>query len=174
MEITRIDINTGLFIILFIIIIFIIALIIFFVNSFKSPDDKNNLSNEDNVFLLFVFGLLLSPFIIYLINQNIPTNEYTIYYNKGTLTQTMTTQEIVDVIMSKNVYDELNGSTSTITITLPKENGDNYDAFYEHIMAMEENTSRQKRKQQRQKQEKQQNELKQKYLNETHQVDMKK
>lgn len=173
MEITRIDVNTGLFIIFIIIIIFIITLIIFFINSFKSPDDKNYTSNEDNVCLL-IFGLFLSPFIIYLINQNIPINEYTIYYNKGTLTQTMTTQEIVDVIMSKNVYDELNGSTSTITITLPKENDDNYDAFYEHIMAMEENTSIQKRKQQRQKQEEQQNKLKQKYLNETHQVDMKK
>lgn len=172
MEITRIDVNTGFFI-MFIIIIFIIALIIFFINSFKSPDDKNYISNVEQLQFI-MFGLIFSPLIFALISKNIPINEYIIYYNKGTLTQTMTTQEIVDVIMSKNVYDELNGSTSTITITLPKENGDNYDAFYEHIMAMEENTSRQKRKQQRQKQEEQQNELKQKYLNETHQVDMKK
>lgn len=152
----------------------ITATILFFsFNCLKQSDDKDDTLEE--IMLVFSgIGLFLIPFLCYVAHQNIITNEYTIYYNQGTLKQTMTTQEIVDVIMSKGVYDEPSGNTSTITITLPKENGDNYDAFYEHIMAMEENTSRQKRKQQRQKQEKQQNELKQKYLNETHQVDMKK
>ena len=83
-------------------------------------------------------------------------------------------KEIVDIIMSKSVYDEPNGQTSTISITLPKENNDNYDAVYHHIEEIEENTYNQKIEQEEQKQREQYNELSQKYLNETHKVNVKK
>lgn len=85
----------------------------------------------------------------------------------------MTTQEIVDIIMSKSVYDEPNGQTSTIFIKLKKDN-DNCDVIYNHIKTIKDNTYDQKIEQEEQKQREQYNELSQKYLNETHKVNIKK
>lgn len=160
MEITKININTNECRIFALIVI--ITLIFFLILFFEK-------------ILCFSISILLSlPIIFAIIHKIIPTNEYTICYNKDTSTQTMTTQEIVDIIMSKNVYDEPNGQTSTISITLPKENNDNYDDVYHHIEEIEENTYNQKIEQEEQKQREQYNELSQKYLNETHKVNVKK
>ena len=124
--------------------------------------------------LCFSIPILLSlPIIFAIIHKIIPTNEYTIYYNKDISTQTMTTQEIVDIIMSKSVYDEPNGQISTISIKLKKDN-DNCDIIYNHVKTIEDNTYDQKIKQEEQKQREQHNELNQKYLNETHKVNVKK
>ena len=170
MEITNIYINLNMYIMVILIIIILIILFVFCVG--KSQQ-------EGDIFFIIAgisfFTLFFSPLFIFQYCEHYQkTNQYTIHYNQGTLTQTITTQDIVDIIMSKGVYDEPSGKTSTITITLPKEDRNNYDFFYNHVIGMEENTYNQKRKQQEQKQEEQQNELKQKYLNETHQVDMKK
>lgn len=62
----------------------------------------------------------------------------------------MTTQEIVDIIMSKSVYDEPNGQISTISIKLKKDN-DNCDIIYNHVKTIEDNTYDQKNKARRTK-----------------------
>lgn len=172
MEITKIDINLDFFIIAVITIIILLFSFPYFCQ--KAEQQKRN-----NIFEYIATFILLAAFIapIYLYNYYTKykkTNKYTIHYNQGTLKQTMTTQEIVDVIMSKSVYDEPSGNTSTITITLTKENNNKYDVFYQHIMEMKENTIDQKEKIKQLEKDKNLNELKQKYLNETHQVDMKK
>lgn len=172
MEITKIDINSNFFIM--VIITIIILLFSFPYCSQKAEQQKgNNIFKYTAIFILFVSFIAPIYFYIYYTKYK-KTNEYTIHYNQGTLKQTMTTQEIVDEIMSKSVYDEPSGNTSTITITLPKENNNEYDAFYHHIKEMEENTIDQKERIKQLEKDKNLNELKQKYLNETHQVDMKK
>lgn len=172
MEITKININTNEWKIFTLIII--IAIIFFIFNLFKLNNEEDSLVITEKCFFYSILLFFVLPLILYIIHHTIPTNEYTIYYNKNQSTQTMTTQKIVDIIMDKSVYDESNGQTSTISITLPKENNDNYDAVYHHIEEIEKNTSNQKIKQQEQEKEKQYNELKQKYLNETHKVNVKK
>lgn len=172
MEITKININTNEWKIFTLIVI--IAIIFFIFNLFKLNNEEDYFVITEKCFFHSVLLFLVLPFSLYIIHHTIPTNKYTIYYNKDTSTQTMTTQEIVDIIMSKSVYDEPNGQTSTISITLPKENNDNYDAVYHHIEEIEENTYNQKIEQEEQKQREQYNELSQKYLNETHKVNVKK
>ena len=170
MEITKININTNecrIFV-----LIMIIAFIFFLFSLSKIYDSKDDLFFEK--ILCFSISIFLSlPIIFAIIHKIIPTNEYTIYYNKDTSTQTMTTQEIVDIIMSKSVYDEPNGQTSTISIQLKKDN-DNCDVIYNHIKTIEDNTYDQKIKQEEQKQREQYNEVNQKYLNKTHKVNVKK
>jgi hypothetical protein len=171
MEITKININTNEWKIFTLIVI--IAIIFFIFNLFKLNNEEDDLVITGKCFFYSILLFFVLPFILYIIHHTIPTNEYTIYYNKNQSTQTMTTQKIVDIIMDKSVYDESNGQTSTISITLPKENNDNYDAVYHHIEEIEKNTSNQKIKQEEQKQREQHNELKQKYLNQTHKVNVK-
>lgn len=173
MEITKININTNEWKIFTLIVI--IAIIFFIFNLFKLNNEEDYLIITEKCFFYSILLFFVLPFILYIIHHTIPTNEYTIYYNKDQstqtmTTQTMTTQKIVDIIMNKSVYDEPNGQTSTISITLPKENNDNYDAVYHHIEKIEENTYNQKIEQEEQKQREQYNELSQKYLNETHKV----
>ena len=74
--------------------------------------------------------------------------------------------------MSKSVYDEPNGQIAMVSIKLKKDNN-NCDAIYNHIKTIEDNTYDQKIKQEEQKQREQYNELNQKYLNETHNVNVK-
>lgn len=170
MEITKININTNecrIFV-----LIMIIAFIFFLFNVSKFYYNQYD-SSFANILIFSLFGLLSLPFIFAIIHKTIPTNEYTIYYNKDTSTQTMTTQEIVDIIMSKSVYDEPNGQTSTVSIKLKKDN-DSCDVIYNHIKTIEDNTYDQKIKQEEQKQREQYNEVNQKYLNETHKVNVKK
>lgn len=124
------------------------------------------------MFLSFSIIIFVLPFSLYIIHHTIPTNEYTIYYNKDTSAQTITTQEIVNIIMNKSVYDEPNGQTAMVSIKLKKDNN-NCDAIYNHIKTIEDNTYDQKIKQEEQKQREQYNELNQKYLNETHNVNVK-
>ena len=172
MEITKININTNEWKIFTLIVM--IAIIFFIFNLFKLNNEEDYFVITEKCFFHSVLLFLVLPFSLYIIHHTIPTNEYTIYYNKDQSTQTMTTQKIVDIIMDKSVYDEPNGQTSTISITLPKENNDNYDAVYHHIEEIEKNTSNQKIEQEEQKQREQHNELNQKYLNETHKVNVKK
>ena len=170
MEITKININTNecrIFV-----LIMIIAFIFFLFSLSKIYYNRNDPFFE-NILVFSIFGLLSFPIILAIIHKSIPTNEYTIYYNKDTSTQTMTTQEIVDIIMNKSVYDEPNDQTSTVSIKLKKDNN-NCDAIYDHIKIIEENTYNQKIEQEEQKQREQYNELSQKYLNETHKVNVKK
>lgn len=171
MEITKININTNEWTIFTLIVI--IAIIFFIFNLFKLKNEEDYFVITEKCFFHSVLLFFVLPFSLYIIHHTIPTNEYTIYYNKDQSTQTMTTQKIVDIIMDKSVYDEPNGQISTISITLPKENNDNYDVVYHHIEEIEKNTSNQKIKQQEQEKEKQYNELKQKYLNQTHKVNVK-
>jgi hypothetical protein len=172
MEITKIDINLDFFIIVVITIIILLFSFPYFCQK-AEQQKRNNIFEYIATFILL--AAFLTPICFYNYYANFrKTNKYIIHYNQGTLKQTMTTQEIVDVIMSKSVYDEPSGNTSTITITLPKENNNKYDAFYRHIKEMEENTIDQKERIKQLEKDKNLNELKQKYLNETHQVDMKK
>lgn len=171
MEITKININTNEWIIFTLIVI--IAIIFFIFNLFKLNNEEDYFVITEKCFFHSVLLFLILPFSLYIIHHTIPTNEYTIYYNKDTSTQTMTTQEIVDIIMSKSVYDEPNGQTSTVSIKLKKDNN-NCDAIYDHIKIIEDNTYNQKIEQEEQKQREQYNELSQKYLNETHKVNIKK
>ena len=170
MEITKININTNEWEIFTLIVI--IAIIFFIFNLFKLKNEEDYFVITEKCFFHSVLLFFVLPFSLYIIHHTIPTNEYTIYYNKDTSTQTMTTQEIVDIIMSKSVYDEQNGQTSTISIQLKKDN-DNFDVIYNHIKTIEDNTYDQKIKQEEQKQREQHNELKQKYLNQTHKVNVK-
>lgn len=170
MEITKININTNELEIFTLIVI--IAIIFFIFNLFKLKNEEDYFVITEKCFFHSVLLFFVLPFSLYIIHHTIPTNEYTIYYNKDTSTQTMTTQEIVDIIMSKSVYDEQNGQTSTISIQLKKDN-DNCNVIYNHIKTIEDNTYDQKIKQQEQEKEKQYNELKQKYLNQTHKVNVK-
>lgn len=145
MEITKIDINLNFFIIAVITIIILLFSFPYFCQ--KAKQQKRN-----NIFKYIAMFILLASFIAPISLYNYytkykKTNKYTIHYNQGTLKQ---------------------------TITLPKENDDNYDAFYHHIKEMEENTIDQKERIKQLEKDKNLNELKQKYLNETHQVDMKK
>lgn len=171
MEITKININTNEWEIFTLIVI--MAIIFFIFNLFKLKNEEDYFVITEKCFFHSVLLFFVLPFILYIIHHTIPTNEYTIYYNKDTSTQTMTTQEIVDIIMSKSVYDEPNGQTSTVSIKLKKDNN-NCDAIYDHIKTIEDNTYNQKIEQEEQKQRKQYNELSQKYLNETHKVNIKK
>ena len=88
MEITKININTNecqIFV-----LIMIIAFIFFLFSLSKIYDNKDDLFFEK--ILCFSISILLSlPIIFVIIHKIIPTNEYTIYYNKDTSTQTMTT-----------------------------------------------------------------------------------
>lgn len=170
MEITKININTNECRIFALIVI--IAIIFFIFNLFKLKNEEDYFVITEKCFFHSVLLFFVLPFILYIIHHTIPTNEYTIYYNKDTSTQTMTTQEIVDIIMSKSVYDEPNGQTSTISIQLKKDN-DNCDVIYNHIKTIEDNTYDQKIKQEEQKQREQYNEVNQKYLNQTHKVNVK-
>lgn len=171
MEITKININTNEWIIFTLIVI--IAIIFFIFNLFKLNNEEDYFVITEKCFFHSVLLFLILPFSLYIIHHTIPTNEYTIYYNKDTSTQTMTTQEIVNIIMSKSVYDEPNGQISTISIKLKKDN-DNWDIIYNHVKTIEDNTYNQKIEQEEQKQREQYNELSQKYLNETHKVNVKK
>ena len=167
MEITKININMNECRIFTLIVI--IAIIFFIFNLFKLNNEEDYFVITEKCFFHSVLLFLVLPFSLY----TIPTNEYTIYYNKDQSTQTMTTQKIVDIIMDKSVYDEPNGQTSTISIKLKKDN-DNCDIIYNHVKTIEDNTYDQKIKQEEQKQREQYNELSQKYLNETHKVNVKK
>ena len=169
MEITKININTNEWEIFTLIVI--IAIIFFIFNLFKLKNEEDYFVITEKCFFHSVLLFFVLPFSLYIIHHTIPTNEYTIYYNKDTSTQTMTTQEIVDIIISKSVYDEPNGQTSTVSIKLKKDN-DNCDAIYNHIKTIEDNTYDQKIKQEEQKRREQYNELNQKYLNETHKVNV--
>lgn len=170
MEITKININTNECRIFALIMIIILIFFLFCLS--KYYDNKDDPFFEK--ILCFSISMLLSlPIIFAIIHKIIPTNEYTIYYNKDTSTQIMTTQEIVDIIMSKSVYDEPNGQTSTISIQLKKDNN-NCDFIYNHIKTIEDNTYDQKIKQEEQRQREQYNEVNQKYLNKTHKVNVKK
>lgn len=171
MEITKININTNEWKIFTLIVI--IAIIFFIFNLFKLKNEEDYFVITEKCFFHSVLLFLVLPFSLYIIHHTIPTNEYTIYYNKNQSTQTMTTQEIVDIIMNKSVYDEPNGQTSTVSIKLKKDNN-NCDTIYNHIKTIEDNTYNQKIKQEEQKQREQHNELNQKYLNETHKVNVKK
>lgn len=170
MEITKININTNEWKIFTLIVI--IAIIFFIFNLFKLNNEEDYFVITEKCFFSSVLFFVL-PFSLYIIHHTIPTNEYTIYYNKDQSTKTMTTQEIVDIIMNKSVYDEPNGQTSTVSIKLKKDNN-NCDAIYDHIKIIEDNTYNQKIEQEEQKQREQYNELNQKYLNETHKVNIKK
>lgn len=170
MEITKININTNEWKIFTLIVI--IAIIFFIFNFFKLNNEEDYFVITEKCFFYSVLFFVL-PFSLYIIHHTIPTNEYTIYYNKDQSTKTMTTQEIVDIIMNKSVYDEPNGQTSTVSIKLKKDNN-NCDAIYDHIKIIENNTYNQKIEQEEQKQREQYNELNQKYLNETHKVNIKK
>ena len=171
MEITKININTNEWKIFTLIVI--IAIIFFIFNLYKLNNEKDYFVITEKCFFHSVLLFFVLPFSLYIIHHIIPTNEYTIYYNKDQSTQTMTTQKIVDIIMDKSVYDEPNGQTSTISIKLKKDN-DNCDIIYNHVKKIEDNTYDQKIKQEEQKQREQHNELNQKYLNETHKVNVKK
>ena len=170
MEITKININTNEWIIFALIVI--IAIIFFIFNLFKVNNEEDYLVITEKCFFHSALLFFVLPFSLYIIHHTIPTNEYTIYYNKNQSTQTMTTQKIVDTIMNKSVYDEPNGQTSTISIKLKKDN-DNCDIIYNHVKTIEDNTYDQKIKQEEQKQREQYNELNQKYLNEVHTVNVK-
>lgn len=148
MEITKININTNEWIIFTLIVI--IAIIFFIFNLFKLNNEEDYFVITEKCFFHSVLLFLILPFSLYTIHHTIPTNEYTIYYNKDTSTQTMTTQEIVDIIMSKSVYDEPNGQTSTISIKLKKDN-DNCDVIYNHIKTIKDNTYDQKNRTRRTK-----------------------
>ena len=94
--------------------------------------------------------------------------EYSIEYNNGTLTKTMTTQEIIDYTF----YDK-DKETSNIIIKIPRNNFNlnftNYncdsinDIFYKHVEEMHERREEKNRK-------KDKNE---KYLHETHTINIK-
>lgn len=171
MEITKININTNEWRIFTLIVI--IAIIFFIFNLYKLNNEKDYFVITEKCFFHSVLLFLVLPFSLYIIHHIIQTNEYTIYYNNDQSTQTMTTQEIVDIIMNKSVYDEPNGQTSTVSMKLKKDN-DNCDIIYNHVKTIEDNTYDQKIKQEEQKQREQHNELNQKYLNETHKVNVKK
>ena len=170
MEITKININTNECRIFTLIVI--IAIIFFIFNLFKLKNEEDYFVITEKCFFHSVLLFFVLPFGLYIIHHTIPTNEYTIYYNKDTSTQTITTQEIVNIIMSKSVYDEPNGQIAMVSIKLKKDNN-NCDAIYNHIKTIEDNTYDQKIKQEEQKQREQYNELNQKYLNETHNVNVK-
>ena len=90
------------------------------------------------------------------------TDKYIVEYNiENSKKETMTTQESLDTIYNKKYFK------------LKKDN-DNCDIIYNHVKTIEDNTYDQKIKQEEQKQREQYNELSQKYLNETHKVNIKK
>jgi hypothetical protein len=166
MEITKIDINLDFFIIAVITIIILLFSFPYFCQ--KAEQQKRN-----NIFEYIATFILLAAFIapIYLYNYYTKykkTNKYTIHYNQGTLKQTMTTQEIIDLVKNKSIFDEKKEYTSTVTINVP--NGEKSNSFDNYIEWIRENTNTQRINQYEQEREQKLNE---KYLNETHTVNIK-
>lgn len=148
--------------IILIVIIFIIASTI--VTSNKNEDTSFN----EFIISTLVYILFLSPIWIPSISKFKESNQYTIEYNSGTLEKTMTTQEIIDLVKNKSIFDEKKEYTSTVTINVP--NGEKSNSFDNYIEWIRENTNTQRINQYEQEREQKLNE---KYLNETHTVNIK-
>ena len=80
----------------------------------------------------------------------------------------MTTQEIIDLVKNKSIFDKKKEYTSTVTINVP--NGEKSNSFDNYIEWIRENTNTQRINQYEQEREQKLNE---KYLNETHTVNIK-
>lgn len=93
------------------------------------------------------------------------TNQYTIEYNSGTLEKTITTQEIIHLVKIKDVFDKKKEKTSKIVISVP--NNEKSDDFDSYIRLITENTINEREAERK-------NKLNEKYLNETHTVNIKK
>ena len=80
----------------------------------------------------------------------------------------MTTQEIIDLVKNKSIFDKKKEYTSTVTINVP--NGEKSNSFDNYIEWIRENTNTQRINQYEQEKAQKLNE---KYLNETHNVNVK-
>lgn len=168
MEIVNITKN-EMFMNLIAFLLIISIVIIFIIASTMATSNKN----EDTSFSEFIASMLVcilvfSPIWIPLISEFKESNQYTIEYNSGTLEKTMTTQEIIDLVKSKSIFDERKEYTSTVTINVP--NGEKSNSFDHYIEWIRKNTETQRINQYEQEKEQKLNE---KYMNETHTVNIK-
>lgn len=168
MEIVNITKN-EMFMNLISFLLIILIVIIFIIASTIVTSNKN----EDTSFKEFIIStlvciLFLSPIWIPSISEFKESNQYTIEYNSGTLEKTMTTQEIIDLVKNKSIFDEKKEYTSTVTINVP--NGEKSNSFDNYIEWIRENTNTQRINQYEQEKAQKLNE---KYLNETHNVNVK-
>lgn len=99
------------------------------------------------------------------------TDKYIVEYNIENSKKTMTTQEIIDTIYNKNNFEDTKGKTSKVVIYVKEREN---IKLIKQILKMNDNTNFIKEQEQEQKQREQYNELSQKYLNETHKVNLKK
>ena len=155
------------------IILLIIILIIYTAIFFCLKESKKNQYDENGPFVTFISGIILislSFFII--IYQYKETTKYSIEYNSGTLTKTMTTQEIIDCVLRQDTYYNKDKKTSNIIIEIPgnlysviKDNRSDpiNSIFYEHVEEMNGRLE-----------EKRKADSNKKYLQETHTLNIKK
>ena len=132
----------------------------------------------------YIFSFILSVIITMIMQKRIKDlqtqkeyYQYIVEYNIENSKKTMTTQEIIDTIYNKNHFEDTKGKTSKVVIYVK---GRENIKLIKQILKMNNNTNfikekKQKEKEQEeQKQREQYNELSQKYLNETHKVNVKK
>lgn len=151
------------------IIILIVYTIIFFCSiEIKNQDDK------ETPLIIFIVGIIVVSLSFFIaISEFKEATEYSIEYNNGTLTKTMTTQEIIDYVLQQDTFYDKDKETSNIIIKIPRNNFNlnftNYncdsinDIFYKHVEEMHERREEKHRK-------KDKNE---KYLHETHTINIK-
>ena len=202
MEITNVIINNSFFdfvlknkvFSVFLIIIFLAIIIIVGVIFYNFQTTKKGKFCVFIFFsILFALSLFLFPFYVNFVPEvydpswgydtynrygydNIycafdgKTDKYIVEYNIENSKKTMTTQEIIDTIYNKNHFEDTKGKTSKVVIYVK---GRENIKLIKQILKMNDNTNF-IIEQEEQKQREQYNELSQKYLNETHKVNVKK
>lgn len=168
MEIVNITKDAKLITLIAVLLIILIFMIFIIISRMSTQNKTEDLSFNEIMIIILTGILIFSPIWIYAIFELKETNQYIIEYNSGTLEKTMTTQEIIDLVKNKNIFDEKKDIISTITITIPK--GQQSKSFDNYVKWITENTDTQRKdKYESEKAQK----LNEKYLNETHNVNVK-
>lgn len=161
-----VDITKDQMLTIFILCFYCFLIIAIIITAIK--DEKNKNKNRHMFYRLFcilVIIFIISPFLITPFLCLKPTNQYTIEYNSGSLEKTITTQEIIHLVKIKDVFDKKKEKTSKIVISVP--NNEKSDDFDSYIRLITENTINEREAERN-------NKLNEKYLNETHTVNIKK
>lgn len=147
----------------FILCFYIIIVALMFVIAKCEKNKNRHICQRLGLILVIIF--MGSPFFITPFLFLKKTNQYTIEYNSGTLEKTITTQEIIHLVKIKDVFDKKKEKTSKIVISVP--NNEKSDDFDSYIRLITENTINERDAERK-------NKLNEKYLNETHTVNIKK
>lgn len=170
MQITNIKLVEGLE--SYHVFLLIIILIIYTAIFFCLIESKKNQSNKNDCLIKFISGIIfISLSFVMIIYQYKETTEYSIEYNSGTLTKTMTTQEIIDCVLKQDTYYDKDKETSNVIIKIRgnlysviKDNRSDpiNSIFYEHVEKMNGRLE-----------EKHKTDSNKKYLQETHTIGIK-